>query len=101
MGCWKWFNKVLEEAGLEVQKLIPISEYWSSPGASSEKVTLYCALVDASKAGGIHGLPHENEDILVHTMSSQEAFAGVRSGRINNAATIIALQWLELNKKAL
>lgn len=86
-----------EEAGLKVIDLIPIHSYWSSPGASSEHVTAYCAIVDAGKAGGIHGLDHEHEDILVRAMDSQEAFFAVRSGRINNASTIIALQWLELN----
>ncbi|MCK4608779.1 MAG: NUDIX domain-containing protein, partial [Gammaproteobacteria bacterium] len=86
-----------EEAGLEVNELIPIYEYWSSPGASSEFVSLYCALVDASKAHGIHGLEHENEDIYVHVLDRKEAFAAVESGRINNSLAIIGLQWLELN----
>jgi len=86
-----------EEAGLEVIKLIPIYGYWTSPGGSSEYVTLYCAIVDANNAGGIHGVDDEHEDILVHVMDSKDAFAAVKSGRINNASTIIALQWLELN----
>ena len=53
--------------------------------------------MDASHAGGIHGFAEENEDILVHVLDLEEAFAAVKSGRINNAATIIALQWLQLN----
>lgn len=90
-------HETKEEAGLDISELIPVTQYWSSPGGSSEFVSLYCGLVDASEAGGIHGLAEENEDILVHVMSSQEAFAAVRSGHINNAFGIIALQWLELN----
>jgi ADP-ribose pyrophosphatase len=90
-------HETLEEAGLEIIKLMPITEYWSSPGGSDEFISLYCAIVDASNAGGIYGLAAENEDILVHVMSSEEAFAKVRSGEINNAFGIIALQWLELN----
>jgi ADP-ribose pyrophosphatase len=86
-----------EEAGLDIIKLIPIHGYWTSPGGSSEYVDLYCGIVDASNAGGIHGLSDEHEDILVRTITSQDAFAQVKSGRINNASTIIALQWLELN----
>lgn len=86
-----------EEAGLETQELIPICDYWVSPGGANERVALFCAKVDASNAGGIHGLADENEDIRVHVFSSEEAFSMVRSGHINNAATIIALQWLELN----
>ncbi|KPJ68123.1 MAG: ADP-ribose pyrophosphatase [Coxiella sp. DG_40] len=90
-----------EEAGLDIIDLIPIYSYWSSPGGSSEFVSLYCAIVDASKANGIHGMDDEHEDILVHVMNSEEAFAAVKSGRINNASTIIALQWLQLNYASL
>lgn len=90
-------HEMQEEAGLSIQALLPICDYWVSPGGSSEKVALFCAKVDARKAGGVHGLADENEDIKVHVFDSATAFAAVRSGRINNAATIIALQWLELN----
>lgn len=94
-------REVHEEAGLNIEKLKFISKYWASPGGSSEEVVLYCAKVDAKNAGGIHGLVEEHEDIKVMVMPSLEAFAAVRSGKINNASTIIALQWLELNKNKL
>lgn len=94
-------REVEEEAGLKVTDLIPISNYWVTPGGSQEHVSLFLAKVDASQAGGIHGLPEENEDIFVHVLEVAEAFAAVRSGRINNATTIIALQWLELNLASL
>lgn len=85
-----------EEAGCHLNQLIPISSYWSSPGGTSEKVHLYCALIDSTGLGGIHGLDHEQEDILVRVLPFQVAFDGIESGAINNAATIIALQWLKL-----
>lgn len=91
------YLEVKEEAGLEVKKLIPIYSYWSSPGATSEYVSMFCALVDASRAGGIHGVKDENEDIKVHVMDAASAFAAVKNGKIRNASTIIGLQWLELN----
>ena len=53
--------------------------------------------MNSAGMGGIFGLQEENEDIKVHVLSAEDAFAAVRSGRINNAATIIALQWLQLN----
>ena len=85
-----------EEAGCHLNQLIPISSYWSSPGGTSEKVHRYCALIDSTGLGGIHGLDHEQEDILVRVLPFQVAFDGIESGAINNAATIIALQWLKL-----
>lgn len=90
-----------EETGLKANKLTKICAYFNSPGASSEKVHLYCACVDASTAGGIHGLDHEHEDIQVEVLSAAEAIAAVESGAINNAMSIIALQWLRLNRDTL
>ncbi len=90
-----------EEAGCSPDELIPISSYWSSPGGTSEKVHLYCALIDSTGLGGIHGLEHEQEDILVRVVPFAVAYNGIESGEINNAATIIALQWLKLRHNEL
>lgn len=86
-----------EEAGLVLLDLIPICNYWVSPGGTSERTALYCAKVDASDAGGIFGLPHEGEDIRASAWDVDDAFAAVSAGDINNAASIIALQWLQIN----
>ncbi len=86
-----------EEADLAITALMPICQYWPSPGGSNEQVTLFCGQVDASDAGGLHGNADEVEDIKLHVLSANEAFAAVKSGRINNAPGIIALQWLEMN----
>ena len=86
-----------EEAGCVPSKLIPICNYWVSPGGTSERVGLYCGLVDSDGVGGLHGLDDEHEDIRVHCISFAEAYQAVETGIINNAATIMALQWLEIN----
>lgn len=88
-----------EEAGIELLELRKLFQYWVSPGGSSENLTLYCGRVDATLAGGIHGLADEHEDIKVITLSAQEAIDAIKTGAINNAATIIALQWLAMNKE--
>jgi ADP-ribose pyrophosphatase len=90
-----------EEADLELLELEPIMEYLVSPGGSTEKVYLYCAKVDCLGVGGIHGLEEENEDIKVHVVSFESAIEMLNSGQINNAAAIISLQWLILNKDRL
>jgi ADP-ribose pyrophosphatase len=94
-------REALEEANCELAALLPISSYWSSPGGSSEKIHLYCALVDSTGLGGIHGLADENEDIRVHLIPFDQAYQAIESGEINNAATIIALQWVKLNQNQL
>lgn len=87
-----------EEAGIAVTDLVPIANYWVSPGGTTERVSLFCGKVDAQKASGVHGVDHEHEDILVHVIDIQDAYDMVKNGMVNNAPTIIALQWLELHK---
>ena len=91
----------VEEAGCTIKKLEPISRYYPSPGGTTEYCTLFCGIVDSEGVSGIHGLPHENEDIRVMVVESAEAYAWVREGKIKSSATIIALQWLELNEARL
>ncbi len=95
------FREAEEEAGCDIQELIQISEFYTSPGGSSEKITLYCGKVDASNLGGVHGLDHEGEDILVSVVSLDEALEKVNTGKIESAIPIIALQWLALNRERL
>lgn len=90
-----------EEAGCEVLDLVHISDYYNSPGGSNERISLYCARVDASTAGGIHGLEVENEDIRALVLSFDEAWQALQDGRMNNAMAIIAMQWLYINKQFL
>jgi len=87
-----------EEAGCEVKQLIQIYRYFVSPGGTTERCTLYCGIVDIEGIGGIHGLAHENEDILVRVVDIDEAFEWLALGQIKSSATIIALQWLQLNQ---
>ena len=91
----------LEEANTKPQDLLQICEYYNSPGISNERITLFCGRVDATQAGGIFGLDAEHEDIEVVVLSLAEALAKVASGEINNAMSIIALQWLQLNQPML
>ena len=91
----------LEEANTKLQDLLQICEYYNSPGISNERITLFCGRVDATQAGGIFGLDAEHEDIEVVVLSLADALAKVASGEINNAMSIIALQWLQLNQPTL
>ena len=94
-------RECIEEAGCEVRRLEMISRYYVSPGGTTELCTSFCGLIDSVGVGGIHGLADENEDIRVFVVDAEEAFAWVRQGRIRSSATIIALQWLELNRARL
>ncbi len=90
-----------EEAGVEISELVPICTYLVTPGGSTETMRLYCARVDARQLSGIHGLPEEGEDIRVFAAPAEEAIGWVASGKVANSMTVIALQWLALNRAAL
>ncbi|HRC72439.1 MAG TPA: NUDIX domain-containing protein [Candidatus Competibacter sp.] len=95
-------RETMEEAGCVPLELAPICRYLVSPGGTSESITLFCGRVDAaSVASGVHGLASEHEDIRVRVVSRTEALDLLQAGRINSAAPIIALQWLELNRSKL
>lgn len=86
-----------EEAGLRSDKMHYAMTYLSTPGGCSEKISVYIAEVDSSKASRHGGLPSENEDILVHVLPRTEVVALLEQGKINNAASVIGLQWLQLH----
>ncbi|MCS2160969.1 ADP-ribose diphosphatase [Scandinavium sp. H11S7] len=94
-------REAVEEAGLDVKRVKPMLSYLASPGGTSERLTILAGEVDASTAQGIHGLADEHEDIRVHVVSREQAYQWVEEGKIDNAASVIALQWLQLHYQAL
>jgi ADP-ribose pyrophosphatase len=94
-------REAMEEAGIEVNRIEKISSYYPSSGGCSELLDVFVGEIDATQAKGVHGLDYEGEDIKVHVMSREEAYRLVKNGQIENGASIIALQWLELNYQQL
>lgn len=90
-----------EEAGLDIGRTQPVLSYLASPGGTSERLSIFVGEVDASVANGVHGLAEENEDIRVHVVSRETAYGLVEQGKIDNAASVIALQWLQLHYQQL
>ena len=94
-------REAMEEAGLDVKRTKPVLSYLASPGGTSERLSILVGEVDATTAEGIHGLADENEDIRVHVVSREQAYQWVEEGKIDNAASVIALQWLQLHYQTL
>ncbi len=90
-----------EEAGLTFSRLDKICEYLVSPGGTTELIYLFCGQVSTEAAGGLFGIECEHEDIRAHVIAADEAIAMIADGRINNAAAIMALQWLHINRSRL
>ena len=90
-------RELKEESGLVVESLEYLCHYYPSPGGCDESMYLYCASVDLSQVSErLHGLEDEHEDIRFHVFPRQQVMEDLYQGRFNNAATLIAMQWLQL-----
>ena len=92
-------RELLEEAGLEASHLEKITSYWVSPGGSSARMHIFAALCDLEDAGGIYGLDDEHEDILALVAPLKTVYQSALVDESSNAATLIGLQWLTLNRE--
>lgn len=91
----------MEEAGCEILELVKVMDFFTSPGGTSELLSLFCGRVDTSRVGGVHGLDEEHEDIAVTALSFAEVCQLLTEGKILSAIPIIAIQWLMLNRDTL
>ena len=87
-----------EEAGRTILDLWPVQRYLASPGGTSETVYLYLGRISAEGAGGIFGVPGEDEHIRVRVVDEDELKALMDRGQLTNAATLIMAQWFFLNR---
>ncbi|WP_103866567.1 MULTISPECIES: NUDIX domain-containing protein [Aquimarina] len=93
-------REVKEETGYKIDVLEHITTFYASPGVSSERMHLYYGEVskkDKIYAGG--GLLNENEDIQLCKYAVSTIEDLLQKQHINDAKTIIALQWFLLNKR--
>lgn len=88
-------------ASLNLMDVECVCRYLSSPGFTNEKVYLYCGGVVFDEAGADHWAAGLRDEVSCHLMDRAEAFGAMQEGYINNAVTIIALQWLQLNYERL
>jgi ADP-ribose pyrophosphatase len=89
----------LEETGFRVQNLRRIARPYLSPGGSSERIHIFYSEVSfADREGKGGGVVAEQEDIRIVFLPVNEAFAMARQGQILDAKTLVAIQWLELER---
>jgi ADP-ribose pyrophosphatase len=85
-------REVKEEIGYDIKegKILFVSEYFPSPGYSTEKIYLYAATVTGedktSEGGGVEG---EHENIDIHSIPAPQFFDMIASGEIIDGKTIM------------
>ncbi len=92
-------RETLEETSQESGDLTRIGTVYLSPGGSSERIHIfYSRLPLRQDLPDTAGITDEGEDIRVVLIPVTEAFARLHAGTIEDAKTVIALQWLELQR---
>ena len=87
-----------EETGYQVQAIQKVFEAYMSPGSVTEKLYFYVAEYDSQqRMGSGGGLEQEGEDIEVLELPFAQALAMMRSGEIQDAKTIMLLQYAALH----
>lgn len=88
-------REAYEEAGLTMRHLEPAGSFYPSPGASTDYFYCYVGLCDLPpKDPYLGGLDEEAEDLLIHTLTLDDAFALARSGEIAGGPLLYLLYWL-------
>jgi len=89
-------REIREELGIAAETVEEIAEFFMSPGGTSERTILFCAVVsDADRVEEGGGLAGEHEDIKVLEWPVDEFLA--RMHALKDAKTLIAGYWLKEN----
>lgn len=92
----------VEEAGLTLGALLPVANYYPSPGAKTEFIYSYVALANLPDGvAGVFGVEGEAEDIRGHLLSFDQAMALIPTGEIQNAPLLLTLLWLQRERPRL
>jgi nudix-type nucleoside diphosphatase (YffH/AdpP family) len=90
-------REIEEETGYRVDAVKEIFSFFLSPGSSSERIFFFFGRIKPSqkisKSGGL-----ENEDIRSIHIKVHDALKMLEEGKIEDAKTIIGLQWLAVNR---
>ena len=82
-------REAVEEAGLALSDLIEVARYYPSPGAVSEFIYSYVALVDLPDGvAGVFGMAEEAEDIRTHLSTFERLMTLVGSGEIDRKSVV-------------
>jgi len=87
-----------EETGVRVDEVEHVFDVYMSPGSVTERLHFFAAAYDGStRVGDRGGLEEEGEEIEILECDIDEALSMIRDGAIQDAKTIMLLQWAVLD----
>lgn len=90
-------REAVEETGLHLETLEPVGTFWTGPGFTTERLTLFLAAYrPAQRLSSGGGLEDEHERIEVIELPFARALAMVAGGEIADMKTVLLLRELQL-----
>lgn len=87
-----------EETGVRVDEVEHVFDVYMSPGSVTERLHFFAAAYDgAEREGDRGGLAEEDEEIEILEYDIDDALSMIRAGSIQDAKTIMLLQWAVLD----
>lgn len=87
-----------EETGVRVDEVEHVFDVYMSPGSVTERLHFFAAAYDGSRRQGDRGgLAEEDEEIEILEYDIDDALSMIRDGSIQDAKTIMLLQWAVLD----
>lgn len=93
-----------EEAGLALDRLVPVMSGYASPGATTEYFHMFvgiCALDSEAHTQSGAGLDHEGEDIRTHVLPLPDALSLIGTGSGNVVPLATLLLWAAAHRERL
>lgn len=95
-------REAMEEAGLTPGAMLPVANYYPTPGAKIEYLYTFVALCDLPDGiEGVFGVEGEAEDIRGHLIPFDRLMALVACGEVGNGPLILTALWLQRERSRL
>jgi ADP-ribose pyrophosphatase len=94
-------RECIEEIGIDPERLVPLFQFMPAPGVDQELATVFLTAIDATRLPERSGAASESEEIVPFSIAIDAALAALAAGTFVNGYTVIALQWLALNRHRL
>lgn len=94
-------REALEEAGVEIGRIVRLPGYYPTPGLASEYLDCFVGEADLPGEGGLFGLAEEGEDIRAIVLPLDDALDALEQGGVNTGPAMIPLLWLARHRARL
>ena len=94
-------RELKEESGLSASHVEKVSQYWASPGWTTEIIHFFCACVDSASLVEVCGKSSESETMRVFCVPADTLFYDLDQGKLDNGGLLIGALWLARHRDRL